>query len=249
MPRERSPNRKKAFDLWRNSEEGISLKDIADQLGVSDIQIRQWKRQDKWDLNNNVNNNASSSTNNNVIIKNKKSGAPKGNKNAEKHGFFARIFPDDKETRDIVESINIKSPIEILWENIVIQYTAIARAQKLMFVRDHDDITRVLRRQKQSSGINSDSSEEEYELQFAWDKHATFLKAQSTAMKTLEGLFAQYEKMIPSELVTEEQQLKIAKMKAEIIKMKDNEGNNKQVNVSFNMSRPTKEEIDNRGDT
>ncbi|PCN44771.1 hypothetical protein B9C88_08720 [Brevibacillus laterosporus] len=45
------------------------LKDIAEQLGVSDSQIRKWKNQDQWEakLNSNVT---------------KRVGAPEGNKNA-----------------------------------------------------------------------------------------------------------------------------------------------------------------------
>ena len=59
-------------------------------------------------------------------------GSP-GHQNAIKHGFFARIFPDDEETRALVGEIMEKEPLDILWENIMIQYVAIARAQKIMF--------------------------------------------------------------------------------------------------------------------
>jgi len=158
-------------------------------------------------------------------------GAPKGNKNAVgnsggiggmpgernqnfKHGFFSRIFPDDPETREIVESINLKSPLEMLWENIVIQYTAIARAQRLMFVKDQDDLTKVLK--SSTSGEKSDSVT--YELQFAWDKQAAFMAAQSRAMKTLEGMIARYEDMSG-----EKSKLELEKMKAEIAKLKGEE--------------------------
>lgn len=50
--------------------------------------------------------------------------APKGNQNASKHGFFSRIFPNDEETHDILNEIQIKKPFDILWENIQIQYLA-----------------------------------------------------------------------------------------------------------------------------
>lgn len=49
MPRQRSPNRDKAYQLWRESDRTILLKDIAAQLGVSESQIRKWKNQDKWE--------------------------------------------------------------------------------------------------------------------------------------------------------------------------------------------------------
>jgi len=138
-------------------------------------------------------------------------GPAKGSQNALKHGFYARIFPDDKEMREIYESINTKKPLDILWDQIVIQYTAIARAQKIMFVKDRDDLTRYLKREKVISGLHSDGWEKEYDLQFAWDKHASFLKAQSTAMKTLDGLIQRYEAM-----ATEEQRLKVEKLKQDM---------------------------------
>lgn len=43
---------------------------------------------------------------------------------------------------------------------------------------------------KKKKSVVSDSAdiEEEYEFQFAWDRHATFLNAQSRAMSELRGL-------------------------------------------------------------
>jgi phage terminase small subunit len=49
MPRQRSPNRDKAKDMYLNSKGKVVLKEIAAELGVSDTQIRKWKNQDKWD--------------------------------------------------------------------------------------------------------------------------------------------------------------------------------------------------------
>ena len=49
MPRERSPNRDKAFEIYKQNKGNILLKDIATELGVTDTQIRKWKSQDKWD--------------------------------------------------------------------------------------------------------------------------------------------------------------------------------------------------------
>jgi uncharacterized protein YjcR len=158
--------------------------------------------------------------------------APIGNSNAVTHGFFRRIFPDDEETHAIIGEISVKSPLDILWENIVIQYTAIARAQKIMFVRDQQDETRVLKKQKRQldsekvgKGENQRVEtfetyvEEEWEIQHAWDKHATFLQAQSRAMATLQGLIKRYEEMLVTALATEEQRLRVEKLKLEIGKL------------------------------
>lgn len=145
------------------------------------------------------------------------SGTKPGQQHALKHGFYAKIFPDDEEIRSIIEEIDAKSPLDILWDQIVIQYTAIARAQKIMFVKDKDDLTEYLKREKETSGLHSDGREKEYEIQFAWDKHASFLKAQSTAMKTLDGLIQRYEAMVENGLTTEEQSLRIEKLKQDMV--------------------------------
>lgn len=156
-------------------------------------------------------------------------GAPIGNRLAEKHGFFSRIFPDDEETREILAEIQDKSPLDILWDQIQIQYLAIARAQKIMWVTGKEEMIKELKRsyEKQSGRTTektSSSSEEceyEYEFQFAWDRHATFLKAQSRAIQTLNQTIERYEKMLLKDLATEEQQLRIDKLKAEIAKITD----------------------------
>lgn len=242
MARARSPDREKAFDLWIKSAGSLKLKDIAEKIGVSDQQIRKWKSQDKWDqkLNSSVTK-PKSNVNKSKGNVTKKVGAPKGNKNALghkdgggpagnrkalKHGFFAKIFPDDPETKEIFETIDVMSPVELLWQNIVIQYTAIARAQRIMFVQDREDMTKELKRQKESDGDSSSSWEKEYELQFAWDKQANFMQAQSRAMSTLQGMISKYDELMQKDMATEEQQLRINKLKAEIAKLTDEDDNN-----------------------
>lgn len=219
MARHKSDKRQKAFELWQESGRTMQLKDIASALNISASQIRKWKSQDKWEEQSKGN-----------VTKSKgnvtKRGAPKGsknasgndggppekNKNAERHGFFSRIFPNDEETMAIVNSIEIKNPLDILWENIVIQYTAIARAQKIMFVKDKNDMTK--EKSGSSSGERSDSIT--YTIQFAWDKHSNFLQAQSRAMATLEKLISRYDEMLPGAIKYEDQRLRIEKIKADI---------------------------------
>lgn len=226
MPRQRSPNRDKAKQMYLKSNGKVKLKDIAADLNISDSQIRKWKNQDKWDealkvtlpnkndLNSNVTKRKKGAQPKNKNSKGHVSSVPKGNKNAETHGFFSKIFPP--ETIEIVEDIMVKDPLDMLWENIIIQYTAIARAQRIMNVKSQDDMTKVLKQEKEYSGETSDSWEKEYELQFAWDKQATFLQAQSRAMKTLESMIKQYDELLKSNLATEEQKLRIEKLKVDI---------------------------------
>ena len=51
MPRQRSPNRDKAFRLWQESGGTIELVDIAKQLNAPEGTIIGWKKKDKWDSN------------------------------------------------------------------------------------------------------------------------------------------------------------------------------------------------------
>ncbi|WP_436664222.1 phage terminase small subunit [Alicyclobacillus acidoterrestris] len=154
----------------------------------------------------------------------KSTGAPaakmKGNQNAVRHGFFRRIFPDDAETLEIISEIDTKSPLDILWENIVIQYTAIVRAQRIMWVQDHEDHSEFVI--AESSGIDSETVTKM--VQPAWDKQRSFLEAQSRAMASLERMITRYEEMLPDGLRMEEQRLKLAKLKADIERVSNPDG-------------------------
>ena len=87
MARQRDPRRDEARDIWLKSDGKKLLKEIAEELGVSDSQIRKWKSQDKWaeELKGNVTNAKS-----NVTIR---GGAPLGNKNAEGNRGNSRASP------------------------------------------------------------------------------------------------------------------------------------------------------------
>jgi phage terminase small subunit len=238
MPRERDPNRELAEKMWLESSGKLNLVEIASQLGISSGTIRGWKNKDSWEsklngtLQKTKKRNAPNNTERSKRVGGapkgndyaKGHGAPKGNKNATgnsgggpvgnskavTHGFFRRILPDD--ALAIADEIQIKSSIDILWENIVIQYTAIARAQRIMFVRDQEDVTRVMKK-------NGDTITE-WEHQHAWDKHATFLQAQSRAISTLESLIVRYEDMLTLELKNEKKRLELTELRAKIVKLK-----------------------------
>ena len=66
-------------------------------------------------------------------------GAPDKNANAVKHGLFQKYLP--KDTLDIIDSMDDKTPLDLIWDSIQIQYAAIIRAQKIMYVKDADDRT------------------------------------------------------------------------------------------------------------
>ncbi|EOQ08958.1 hypothetical protein KOY_05223 [Bacillus cereus VDM021] len=49
MARQRSPDRDKAFEIYKASKGEKPLIDIAAELNLKPSQIRKWKSQDKWD--------------------------------------------------------------------------------------------------------------------------------------------------------------------------------------------------------
>ncbi|PWX13676.1 hypothetical protein CYK67_08025 [Clostridium perfringens] len=46
---ERSPNRDKAFEIYKDYDGDIKLIDIAKELNIKYFLIRKWKSQDNWD--------------------------------------------------------------------------------------------------------------------------------------------------------------------------------------------------------
>lgn len=103
MPRARSPNRDKAFELWLESGKSRTIKNISEELGVSENQVRKWKNQDKWEnkealpnVTKSIGNAAESKGN--VTIEEKtpkrKRGGQKGNQNRYVHGLYANPTMD-----------------------------------------------------------------------------------------------------------------------------------------------------------
>jgi len=136
-------------------------------------------------------------------------GAPVGNRNAEKFGFFSKYLPE--ETISIMQEMPT-NPLDILWHEIQIAYAAIIRAQQIMYVRDRTDKT-VEKVEEKDGAI---TSSEKWEVQQAWDKHSNFLQAQAKAQKELRGLIKQYDELLNKnwELATEEQKARIDQIKA-----------------------------------
>lgn len=209
MPK--APNEKieKARELF---DQGKKMVDIAAALKIPEGTIRSWKKRYNWGatLQNKKRNVAKKKGaqpgNNNAT------GGPPGNKKAEKHGFFAKWLP--AETMEIIGCIEHSNPIDLLWDNIQLQYAAIIRSQNIMHVRDQEDVTKE---------ISCDGLATSYDIQHAWDKQSNYLQAQSRAMKTLESMIKQYDELTRSSMATEEQRARIDKLKAETAFKEDRE--------------------------
>ncbi|MDF2002716.1 phage terminase small subunit [Bacillus pumilus] len=222
MARARNPNRDKAFQLWKESDGSRLLKDIAEELGVTANTIRKWKANDKWDeeLKGSAPIEKGSAPIRGAPKGNKNAvgnsgGAPARNQNAKTHGFYSKHMP--AEAFEIMQDIQEYSPVDLLWEQIQIQFTAIVRAQKIMFVESKDEMIKELKKKKSVVSDSTDIEEEEYEFQFAWDRHATFLNAQSRAMGELRSLIKQFDNIAHE---TDERRLKLEQMRLNIEKTK-----------------------------
>lgn len=249
MARQRSPDRNKAYEIFKEHNGDITNRKIAELLSTSEKTVSEktvggWKSKDGWidKLNGVLHKNERSTPMEDTEYSKKKPGAPKGNKNAVNnrggakkgnknavgnsggaaplrngnaatHGLYRKYLPQEifdlKE--ELIEAIN-NDPLAIIWESIMLQYTQIIHAQRIMFIRDKEDMTKELRKKK----LNESGFEEEWEIQFAWDKQASFLNAQSKAMSTLVTLIEKYDRLAN----TEEQKLRIEKLKKEIAAIK-----------------------------
>lgn len=225
---------------WETSN--ITLKDLAEKHGVKLGTLKSRKSREKW----------SRGATKKDATKTKglqpKVGAPKGNKNAVgnrgnpnpknqfterntmalKHGLFSRYIP--KETLEIMGMLDEKDPADLLWDQIMIQYAAIIRAQSIMFVTDKNEMIKELKKEKETEN----SSEIEYEFQFAWDRQATFLNAQSRAIAELRSSIKQFLELAHEQderrLKLEKMQLNIEKTKAELDKLND-DSNDKPIEI------------------
>lgn len=169
---------------------GMKYKDIAEKYDVSINTVKSWKQRNGWSRDGTekgAHKSAKGAPKNNQYAKGNKGGsAPKGNKNAVTHGFFAKWLPE--ESQEIMEAIQNRDQVDMIWDSIMFQYTAIIRAQKIMFVHDQDNMTK----EKTGESWGESGGGETFTVQFAWDKQVTFMNAQSRAMGELRSLIKQF---------------------------------------------------------
>ncbi|WP_025092895.1 phage terminase small subunit [Bacillus safensis] len=208
---------------------GMKYKDLAEKYGVSINTIKSWKKRHGWERKKGAPTKKSVHTKKGGQPGNKNAvgnggGAPAKNQNAKTHGFYSKHMPAD--AFEIMQDIQEFSPVDLLWEQIQIQFTAIVRAQKIMFVENKDEKIKELKKKKSIVSDSTDIEEEEYEFQFAWDRHATFLNAQSRAMAELRSLIKQFEGLAHEKderrLKLKQMRLNIDRTKAEVERLTDN---------------------------
>ena len=156
MPRPRSPNRDKAFELWLESGKSRTLKEIAQELGVSESQVRKWKNLDKWDeaqalpnVTKSIGNAAESKGN--VTIEEKtpkrKRGGQKGNKNRYEHGLYANPTMDmiPRQEQERLQRMDFADEESIIIDEII-----------LLTSRERQLLESIQRYQDQKNGLSLD---------------------------------------------------------------------------------------------
>lgn len=198
---------------------GMKYKEIAEKYEVSINTVKSWKQRNGWSRDGTkkgAHKKQKGAPLNNQYAKGNKGGAaPKRNKNAVTHGLFAKWLP--QETQDIMETLKDRTEADMLWDSIMFQYTAILRSQKIMFVTDQEDTTK-----EQTQYGFGEGGSDKYEYQYAWDKQAEFLSAQSRALGTLSNLIKQFSNLV-DDRDERAQKLKLMKANVKLLDLKAKE--------------------------
>lgn len=234
MGKSRSPNRDKALEIYIKSNGNITPREIAKILGESASNISTWKNKDKW----------------NDKLPPNKGGAPRGNLNSLKHGLYSdeskrlpeefvkKYFPTKmKNAYNDLSNIGL-TKLEMLGHSIDALWARLSVSPKITEVKNKNDMTKVLKRTKDSQSMNSESEEREYEIQQAWDKENNALDTYSKTLERLSNMIEKYEKLLHAnwDLATEEQKLRIEKLKADL-----NKGTKKDEPINIVIKRKSRE--------
>lgn len=156
MPRPRSPNRDKAFELWLESGKSRTIKNISEELGVSENQVRKWKNQDNWENrealpNVTISNGNNAQTNGNVTNQSKpakrKRGGQKGNQNRYEHGLYANPTMDmiPRQEQERLQRMDFEDEESIIIDEII-----------LLTSRERQLLESIQKYQDQKNGLSLD---------------------------------------------------------------------------------------------
>ncbi|WP_338592400.1 phage terminase small subunit [Bacillus safensis] len=188
----------KRIEAKQDYMKGMTYQQIADHYNVSIHTVKSWKRRYGWQ---------------------------RQTSSKQAHSIFNQFLSD--ETIEIMEKMDGRTSLDLIWDQIQIQYAAIIRAQRIMYVADQEDMIKELKKaaympsslEETGEGIQPelDITSEEYSFQFSWDRHATFLNAQSRAMGELRRLIKQFEELAHAK---DERRLRLKQIELTIEKTK-----------------------------
>lgn len=258
---------------WETTK--ITLADLAEKHDIKLGTLKSRKSREKWSRDANK---KDATKNEKVATVENQLGAPKcntyavgnkGNPNppnqftkrntaAVTHGFFQKFLPE--ETLEIMEAMNERSPADLIWDQIQIQYAAIIRAQRIMHVESKDEMIKEIKKEKYgyseiestdedgktSSKYERTLDEVEYNFQFAWERQAQLLTAQSRAIGELRSSIRQFVEMADQDderrFKLKQMQLNIDKTRAEISKLENPDSNKQESEIAKMLRRMAGEE-------
>ncbi|MBG9911766.1 hypothetical protein ABD83_09945 [Bacillus xiamenensis] len=190
----------KQIEAKQDYMKGMTYQQLADRYDVSIHTVKSWKSRYGWQR------------------------QKMSSKTA--HSIFNQFLSD--ETIEIMEKMGGRTSLDLIWDQIQIQYAAIIRAQRIMHVAAQDDMIKELKKVTyMPSSLEEDTIEgiqpepditaEEFSFQFSWDRHATFLNAQSRAMGELRRLIKQFEELAHAK---DERRLRLKQIELTIEKTK-----------------------------
>lgn len=202
--------------------DNMTYAEMSDILGVPVNTIRSWKKRDgDWKRKSADYKKQGAPKGNKNARGGAGGGAPTGNTNSERHAFYAKYLPPDM--LEILEDVQKKSKLDIMEEQIDIQFTAILRGQKLMHVAYGEIVKEI---------ISESETGTSYDIQYYWDRYDRYLTAQARAMGALNNTIRQYEEMLKhmeeQEELSAERRARIEKIKAETARIKDENENGKK---------------------
>ncbi len=199
--------RSRAMYLYASSNGKMAKRRIADCVGVSAGTISRWAREDGWNtLQETV-----------VSIDGEKMNLH------DAEIDLSDVLPN--ETCRIMNRVEHMSSAEILWQLILLQYTAIIRAQRALFASD--ECLTVENKALSKDEINSSEP---------WVRNKFLLEAQSKAMNVLSNMLAKFEDYRRRELVNEEYTTRVEILKSKLGELEKQDPN---ITVISNIPRAT----------
>lgn len=215
MARVRSPNRDKAYEIYKEHNGNIDLVEIASILGISPGTVRGWKNKDSWEsqLNGTFHNNKERS-------KKKKGGqpgnknatGPPGNKHAVKTGEFESIFFDTLEDDELnlIRNIEIEKK-KLLEQEIQLLTVRERRMLKRIELLKEKEMTLVSTKSGVEKGMDTELNEYEATLGQIQSIEEALTRVQDKKQKAIDSLH---------KFELDEQKLELTVMKLELEIMK-----------------------------
>ncbi|MFR3292413.1 MAG: phage terminase small subunit [[Clostridium] innocuum] len=200
--------------------DGMKLIDIAKELDLPEGTVRRWKSTHKWDSERSDKKDANVRKKRGGQPGNKNATGPPGNQNARRHGLFAKYLPPGLNA--IIDEMP-EQTLDVMWDQIQIQYANILHAQKIMYVENKEDIS--IDVSMQGEDVTA------YDIQRAWDKQAANLSAQSRAMKTLISMIKEYDELLHKNWDTASaiQKAQLEQIRAQTDKLTISKGDDEQL--------------------